>query len=150
MASFTSSRAAVAASDVGWFSDEEILTGLHASVSPDGDTVSFFVQYANRPAFKSTVPYNTMAMVSHEVRYAAQLMNYRQRLKLDRGAKAIEELCATALRPQNVEFLVDPHSGDRVVIFQFAENSPLVLRMVADDLTDCLQKLVAINDRSVN
>lgn len=112
-----------------------------AFISPEGDVAEFTVQHEGKENIKVSVQFSLMGMLYHEVRYAAQLMIYRQRMKVDKGIKKMLELCATALRPSTTEVMVDKKTGDRLVIYQFTEHAPFCIRMSPDEVTTFIQKL---------
>lgn len=130
--------------------DRKSMLGIHGSVSIDGDTADFIVSYKDRAPHKVAVPFAAMGPLYHEVRCAARLMLYRQRLKMDRGAGTMMELLETALRPATIEFEADEATGDRFMILQFTEHMPLVLRMSQAQIHDALGKLRECMARAAN
>lgn len=130
--------------------DQEKMLGIHGSVSVDGDIADFVVSYKDRAPHNVAVPFAAMGPLYHEVRCAARLMLYRQRLKMDRGAESMMELLETALRPATIEFEIDDTTGDRFMILQFSEHMPLVLRMSQAQIHDALGKLKECVARSAN
>ncbi|TIW22947.1 MAG: hypothetical protein E5V63_25860 [Mesorhizobium sp.] len=119
----------------------ETFEACQASISPDGDACEFSVKHENRQKSLVCVPFSRIGALYHEVRYATQLMVYRQRLRLDKGMEKLLELCATALRPSTTEVIVEPDTGDRLVIYQFTEHAPFCLRISPVEMDAFIEKL---------
>ncbi|TJW14364.1 MAG: hypothetical protein E5W82_10320 [Mesorhizobium sp.] len=112
-----------------------------ACIYPEGDVCEFTIKHENRDSFVVSVPFSLIGTLYHEVRYAAQLMIYRQRMKLDRGIQKMLELCSTALRPTTTEVLLDKSTGDRLIVYQFTEHAPFCVRMTPDETASFVAKL---------
>ena len=128
----------------------ERLLGLRSAVSPDGDSVSFACHYTHQKPFLVHVTIEEMGPILNEIRTASNIMVTRQRLKVDRGAQKMLELCESALRPVAHDVVIDPLTGDRLFIFQFSDHSPLVIRMTAVETDIGLFKLHEAVRRSQN
>lgn len=128
------------------YAGDETLTAFKVGyLDTQGEHVNFEVSYMGRPSFIVNVGLDKVSAVLHEVRYASMIMFHRQRLRLDRGMEKLLELCETAMRPREVEVLPDPSSGDRLLIFQFNDHSPMVLRMSFSSSVDLVTKLSSLN-----
>lgn len=110
-------------------SGHERVLGLRVSVSPDGDGATFTVELSSMPPFNVYVPFGEIGGVLNEVRFAAAEMAAKQRLKLNRGAEALEDLCDAALRPSLIHITTDPVTHDRLLLMQFDRSPPLTLRI---------------------
>jgi hypothetical protein len=125
--------------------NHERLVGLQASVHPDGEATSFAIHFTNGPAFKVLVPLAEMPAIFSEIRYASTLMLNRQELHLDHGAASILELVENAIRPCNVEPMIDPLTWDRIFMFQFLDHAPLAIRMSAIETHATLMRLAQVS-----
>jgi hypothetical protein len=130
--------------------NHERLVGLQASVHPDGDATSFAIHFTNGPPFKVLCPLNEMPGIFSEIRYASTLMLNRQQLHLDRGASTLLELCEGALRPANVEPMIDPLTWDRLFLLQFHDHAPIVIRMSAVETHGALMRLAKVSANLAN
>lgn len=130
---------------VGEEAKTEQYQSCQAFISPEGDSAEFTVQHEGKENIKVSVQFSLMSMLYHEVRYAAQLMIYRQRMKLDKGIEKMLELCATALRPSTTEVVVDKETGDRLVIYQFSEHAPFCVRMSSAETEGLIVKLKLVD-----
>src|SRR6185369_1550755 len=108
--------------DIGEGPHEKLL-GLKAQVEPDGSATSLTCCFTNGPAFRVVVRFDEMAPILNTIRQAANLMVNRSSWAPDGGARRLLELCATALRPIGNEVVIDPMTGDRLFILQFADHS---------------------------
>ncbi|RWO22845.1 hypothetical protein [Mesorhizobium sp.] len=128
--------------------DQESLLDLRANVHPDGDATSFSIALTNQRPFKLMVPFEEMAPILNEIRYASNLMVKRQRLKLDRGAEKMMALVQHALKPFHTEIIIDPANGDRVFILLFEDHAPLAIRKSVADMHTTLRDLARVTSRS--
>jgi hypothetical protein len=128
----------------------ERLLGLKGTVSPDGDSTSFAVQYTNQHAFRVHIPLQQMPKIFAEVRHATNLMFTRQRLSLDRGASKLRDLLEVAVEPRDVAVYIEPKTFDRLFVFQFLDHSPISLRMPAIQVEYMLGRLAHITAASYN
>ncbi|AMX93728.1 hypothetical protein A4R28_11750 [Mesorhizobium ciceri] len=126
-------------------SETQQFQSCEAFVSMEGDVADFKAKYEGKENITVSVPFSLMGMLYHEVRYAAQLMIYRQRMRVDKGVEKMLELCATALRPSTTEVILDKETRDRVVIYQFAEHSPFCVRMSPDEVESFVIKLKSVD-----
>lgn len=106
----------------------EHLLGIRGGVDLDGGAAHFDVAFTNQTAFRAAIPFNVMPVVLAEIRAASALMLQRQSIHLDRGQEALLSLCETALRPAQVDVLIDPLTGDRIFLHQFFDHAPIALR----------------------
>jgi len=60
-------------------------------------------------------------------------MLLRQSRRFDRGARKLQEMTELATCPRCMDVSVDPLTGDRIIIFQFKDQVPVVLRMPAEE-----------------
>ena len=127
---------------------QETLLDLRANVHPDGDATSFSIAFTNQRPFKVKVPFEEMAPILNEIRYASNLMVKRQRLKLDRGAEKTMALVEHALKPLHTEIFIDPANGDRVFILLFEDHAPLAIRKSVADVHTTLRNLAEVTARS--
>lgn len=128
------------------FSDTNIslherLVRLKAHVLPDGEGTSFTVKYLNKEEFKVYIPMEQIAMVFGEVKYAANAMLKRQSQTHDRGARKLKELADLSTSPKCMDVMTDPVNGDRLIVFQFGNQAPSVLRMSAEACRELSQKV---------
>ncbi len=137
-------------SAVGEDTKTEVYQSCQAFISPEGDLAEFCVQYEGKENITVTVPFSLIGMMYHEVRYATQLMIYRQRMRVDKGIQKMLELCATALRPSTAEVMVDKETGDRLVIYQFTEHAPFCIRMSPDEAASFVIKMNSVDKRSAH
>lgn len=128
----------------------ETLVGLRADVEPDGEATNFNVHYSHQDPFKVRIPLLQVVSVMNELRAATLGMLDRQRLKLDRGASYIQELCEQAKRPSVVQVMVDPITKDRTFIFQFENEAPVTVRISAQEMPVVLTQLAKAVARSSN
>lgn len=129
---------------------QEFILDLRAIVQPDGDATNISISLTNLKPFKVKVPFEEMAPILNELRYASNLMMQRQRLKLDRGARKMMDLVEHALRPSHIEILIDPVSGDRIFILIFEDHAPMAIRMTSDDVSICIANLADVAAKSTN
>lgn len=118
----------------------ERLLRLRSSVTPEGDTASLAFQFTSQGRLVIEVPFVDMGPILNEVRTASTVMVARQRLKLDRGLDKIMEICEHAIRPIDQRVLIDPATGDRLFVLQFADHLPMCIRMSPDEVTLCREK----------
>lgn len=126
---------------------EKLLTAS-GTVSPDGAETIFRVQYTNQEAFNVHVEFNEIGWIEHEVQAARKLMQARLRLKLDRGAQELVAISETALRPIETEVILDPMSGDQVIVHQFENQSPLGIRLSPGDVHGLLLRITDAANRA--
>jgi hypothetical protein len=107
----------------------EILRGIRGGVDLDGGTAHFDVAFTNQNAFRGQIPFEVMPLVLAEIRAASALMLRRQQLRLDHGHDTMLALMDTALRPAQVEAIVDPLTHDRIIIHQFYDHAPILFRL---------------------
>lgn len=134
---------------VGFFPEKandnnERLERLRAHVSPDGDSTTFTVKYANREELKVYIPIEQIANVFAEVRYAANAMLARQSQVSDRGARKLLEMIELASSPAEMSVMVDPTNNDRLAIFQFKTQAPIVLRMTPAECRELARKVSTV------
>lgn len=117
------------------------LERLRAHVSPDGESTTFTVKYANREELKVCIPIEQIASVYAEVRYAANAMLARQSQVYDQGARKLLEMIELAASPAEMSVMIDPTNNDRLAIFQFKTQAPIVLRMTAQETRELARKI---------
>lgn len=137
-------------SEVGEATKTEQFKSCQAFVSPEGDVAEFNAQNEGKENITVSVPFSLIGMLYHEVRYATQLMIYRQRMRVDKGIEKMLELCATALRPSTTEVMIDKETGDRLVVYQFTEHAPFCVRMSPDETAAFVIKLNSVDKRSAH
>lgn len=128
---------------------ENLLT-IRSAVDFDGAAADFRLHFTNQHPFVAHVPFVDMPAIFSEIRHAVTLMVNRRQALPDRGAAALLELCATALRPAIIQILVDPLTADRLFLFQFEDHAPISLRISPLELEGMLQDLAAAIARSKN
>lgn len=128
----------------------ERLLGFRAQVSDDGDSTSFACQYTHQRPFLCRVGIEEIGPILNEIRSASNIMVNRQRLKLDKGAEKMLGMCANALRPVANDVIIDPATGDRLFILQFADHAPIVIRMSVAEVAIGLHTLEEAVRRSHN
>lgn len=60
------------------------------------------------------------------------------------------ELARHALRPVNLEVIIEPSTGDRVFFLELADHAPLVIRQTAEDIIRARLKLLIAEARSLH
>lgn len=128
----------------------EHLLSLRSSVDVDGNAADFDLSFTNQHPFRAHIPFETMPMILTEIRRASALMLVRQQFHLDRGAGKLLELCETALRPANLEIIVDPRNGDRLFIHQFEDHSPIAFRVTPMEVYANLARIAGAMTRALN
>lgn len=129
---------------------QDRLVGLRAEVEPDGEATSFALQYTNHEPFQIRMPLLQAVSVMNEMRVATLAMIDRQRLKLDRGAGYIREICERAKRPSVVQIMVDPISQDRTFLFQFENEPPITVRISAEEMPMVLAQMARAAAKAAN
>lgn len=114
----------------------EKLIGIEAAVHEDGDATSFAVNYTNHKPFRVHVGIEEIPPILHEIRSAALAMMRIQAMKLDRGKDKLLEIAERALRPIDLQVLIDPLTADRVWVMQFNEHAPLAIRQTPHEIVN--------------
>lgn len=125
------------------------LFGIQAKVYPDGSKADITL-HATTGRVDFTVAFENMAAVQAEIRSASLLMLYRQSMAPDGGARAIEDLLATALRPMHTDVSIDTMTGDRVFVMHFADRMPIVIRRTPQQVLETLADLATEAQRASN
>lgn len=112
----------------------EKLVGIEAAVDSAGDFTSFAVNYTNQKPFRVHVGIEEIAPILHEIRMAALAMMDIQALKIDRGHDKLLELARHALRPIDLQIIIEPWTGDRIFFLQFADHAPLAIRRTPEEV----------------
>lgn len=107
----------------------EKLLRFRANVDPDGCASTFIIHFSNQHPFTARCPAESMPAFFSEVRAAADLMLIRQSMRPDRGSRAMLDLCEHALHPTRTDVAIDPITGDRIFLMQFADHNPISIRM---------------------
>lgn len=128
----------------------ERLLDLRGSVIDGGDTASFSVAYTNHKPFRVLVDIEEIGPIFNELRHISNQMMRRQKLKLDRGARKMMDLVEHARKPSHVEVLMDPTSGDTILIFLFRDAAPMAIRMTPFDMVSFDQSRAVAKARTAN
>lgn len=135
---------------VGFASDKntekiERLERLRAHVALDGETTTFTVKYSNREELKVCIPIEQIGSVFAEVKYAANAMLARQSLVYDQGARKLLEMIELASSPVEMSVMIDPTNNDRLAVFQFKTQAPIVLRMTPAECRELARKFSTVS-----
>jgi hypothetical protein len=135
--------------DIGNAPREKLLA-LKAEVEPDGSATLFTYCFTNGPAFDVMSTLEELAPTQNTICQAANLMVNRSSLAPDGGNSRLLEACAVALEPLHTEFIVDPVTGDRLIIYQFQNHAPLTIRLPIDEVESIRARYLEAIARSLN
>lgn len=125
------------------------LVGIQTKVYPDGSKADITL-HATTGRIDFTVAFESMAAVQAEIRSASLLMLYRQSMEADGGARALQDLLATALQPTQTDVTIDAKTGDRLFVMHFADRIPIVIRRTAQQVLETLADLASETRRTSN
>lgn len=109
------------------------LLGLQATVHPDG-AEAMLMLHMKTGDICIAAKIDQVSAAHMEIRSAAVLMQHRQCMNKDGGESSIASLMRSALRPITATCVIDPATGDRFFILQFADRLPIAIRMTPEQV----------------
>ena len=125
------------------------LRGIRSVIHPDGSDAKLTL-YTGDGSISMTATLGEISAIDTEIRSAAEIMQYRQAMKKDAGAAAFEELFLTALRPADIAVIIDKPTGDRLLVLQFTDRLPIVIRLSPEAMETTLRKIGSTAKRIAN
>ena len=117
---------------------------ITSHVASDGSSVVIEAESEGCVFRSTTIPYAQLPWVEHEIRTAGREAAYRRRCGSDKGAGAKRELLEAAIAPTAIEVFYEPETSDRLLMFHFEENSPLVIRMSPERVIESRTKMARV------
>lgn len=127
--------------------DQELLA-VKTTVHPDGSDAQVTL-HTTRGSINLTIAFEQISAAIAEIQQASLLMLYRQTTP-GASTNPMARLLDAALRPTNVSVVIDPETGDRIFIHQFAERMPIITRMSAAQVFSTLDELSSAAKKSAN
>jgi hypothetical protein len=125
------------------------LRSIRSIVHPDGNDARLTL-YTGDGTIPMIATLSDISAVDAEIRSTAELMQFRQAMKKDAGAAAFQELFLTALRPGDIAVIADKVSGDRLIVMQFTDRLPIVVRLSPEALEITLRRIGVTAKRIAN
>lgn len=102
--------------------------GLQTAIHAEGEDAQVIIR-TTEGSIKLMMSFEHMGRANTEIRRAALIMLHRQSMKKDAGQAKYTELLKTALEPDRISVVVDPHTADRVFMLEFYGHSPIPIRL---------------------
>jgi hypothetical protein len=129
----------------------DVLELLHSQslVGVDGMDATITLQTITGP-IELSVHLDQMAAAGVEFGQAGILMLRRQMMGADHGKEAFEDLMRSAPKPDAVTPIIDPLTGECVVVYRFADRLPFMVRLTMEQIAVALDLLSSEIKRTSN